>query len=153
MAASKLGLPAASLLVLAAFLAGCTSRPAQTSDQRLQSQAAAGARQLHHDVKEAGVETRHALRSAGRETKDIVAGAREGWREGGTKDGPIVGGHSRLDLNHASAAELARLPGIHAATARRIADGEPYSSTKALVERGLVSKIEYDRIRDRITAR
>ncbi len=149
----KLRLPAASLIACALLAAGCTSRPAQTPDQRLQSQAAESARQVHHDVKNAGVEARHALVAARRETKDIVAGAREGWREGGAKDGPILGTHARLDINHASPSQLAGLPGVHASTARRIAAGQPYTSTNELVKRGLVTPDEYARIRERIAAR
>ena len=147
------------LLAFAALLAGCTTPPAQTPDQRLQSQAAKDARQVHHDVKQAGVEAHHALVAARRETRDIVAGAREGWREGGAKDGPIVGsgsgsgGHARLDINRASASELAELPGVHASTARRIVAGQPYTSTGDLVKRGLVKPDEYARIRERIATR
>ena len=74
------------LLVAGSFVwTGCTVRPAQTPDERLRNQAAADAKQVHHDLNAAGTEARHALVDARRETKDIVAGAREGWAEGGSR--------------------------------------------------------------------
>ncbi len=105
---------------------------------------------MHHDVQAAGKEARQALANAGRETKDIVAGAREGWREGAAKDGPIAGS---IDINHAPASELTTLPGMHAPMARRIVSGRPYASPGELVARGLLTKNEYSRIEHRLTAK
>ena len=135
------------------LLAGCTVRPAQTPEERLRNQAAADAKQVHHDLRAAGTEAQHALVDARRETKDIVAGAREGWAEGsGPKRGKADEG-GRLDLNRASAAELEALPGIEPKTARRIVAGRPYSDPDELWQHHLVSRAEFDRIEDRLAAK
>lgn len=151
---------AASLLAVGLLcLSACRSRPVESPDQRLQRQAAEDAAQVHHDVKQAGREARQALTAAGRETRDIVAGARQGWREGAAKDGPIVGSagnsaeHPLLDINHASATELERLPGIDPETARRIVDARPYRRPADLERRGLVTRREYSRIASKLTSR
>jgi outer membrane murein-binding lipoprotein Lpp len=133
------------------LLAGCTTHPAESPDAKLTRQAAEGAQQLHHDVKQAGREAQHALVNARRETKDIVAGAREGWAQGAAKDGPIV--RSSVDLNHASLAKLETLPGVHAATARRIVNERPYREAIELENRGILTHAEYKRIELRITAK
>ena len=151
MAQPNVCIRAASLLAVGVLLSGCISRPAESPDERLRRQAAEDAAQVHHDVKEAGKEAKQALGAAGRETRDIVAGARQGWREGAAKDGPIVSLGGAVDLNHASAAQLEKLPGIHAATARRIVEGRPYRHPDELVSRGLLTDGEYARIRDRVT--
>ena len=142
-----------SWLAGALLLTGCARHPAETPDERLRRQAAEDARQVHHDVKAAGQEARQALSAAGRETKDIVAGAREGWREGAAKDGPIAPSAHAADINRASAAELTHLPGVSAATARRIVRGRPYADPHDLVQRGVLTENEFARVRDRITAR
>ncbi len=135
------------------LLSGCTA-PHESPDERLRRQAAEDARQVHHDVRAAGAEAQKALANAGRETRDIVAGAREGWREGAppqTKTGhkPHPGA---ININHAAAADLAALPGVDARTARRIVSGRPYAGTSELVDRGLLTQAEYNRVRGLLTA-
>ncbi len=146
---SKTRLSVTALCVL--LLAGCRTHPAETPDQRLQRQAAEDAQQVHHDVKQAGREAQHALVEARRETKDIVAGARQGWAQGAARDGSLV--PSRVDINHASAAELEALPGVHAVAARRIVNERPYRNTSELESRGLLSHAEYGRIESRLSAK
>ncbi len=153
MAPLKVFIRKPSLLAPLLLLAGCAHHPAETPDERLRRQAAEDARQVHHDVQAAGQEAKHALSAAGRETKDIVAGAREGWREGAAKDGAIAGSAHAVNVNHASAAELTRLPGVSAATARRIVRGRPYAEPQDLVKRGVLTEDEFARVRDRITDR
>ena len=134
-------------------LTACTTRPAQTPDERLQHQAAENAKQVRHDLKDAGVEARHALRQAGRDTKDIVAGARQGWREGAPAPRSGATGASMVvDVNHASVAELERLPGVHAAAARRIVARRPFHHANELEKQGIVSHAEYERIASQLTA-
>ena len=160
MAKPNASMRAASFLAAALLcLLGCQSRPVVTPDQRLRRQAAEDAAQVHHDVKQAGKEARQALSAAGRETRDIVAGAREGWREGAVKDGPLLrtktgaAGSEILEINHASVKELERLPGIDRETAGRIVEGRPYTSPADLERRGLVTRAEYHRIASRLTVR
>ena len=56
-----------------------------------------------------------------------------------------------LDLNSASVRRLEELPGITPSMARRIADGRPYESTHDLVDRGILTQHEFDRVEDRLT--
>jgi DNA uptake protein ComE-like DNA-binding protein len=56
-----------------------------------------------------------------------------------------------LDLNRASVRRIEELPGITPSMARRIADGRPYSDEHDLVERGILTERELDRIADRIS--
>ncbi len=135
------------LLFALAGMAGCTSHPVETPDQRLQRQAADSARQVRHDLKDAGKEARLAVHQAGRDTRDIVAGARQGWREGAPESS------SMLDVNHASLAELERLPGVHLTTARRIVAQRPFDHAEDIEKRGIVTHAEYERIAPRITAK
>ena len=142
-------LGACSLLALASTI-GCTSRPPQSPDERLREQAAESARQVHHDLNDAGKEARTAMHQAGRETRDIVAGARQGWGEGGHGAGSSS---SPLDVNHASIAELERLPGVRASAARRIVAERPFDSAKDVETRGIVTHAEYARIAPEIVAK
>ncbi len=142
-----------SVVAAAGFLllAGCTTRPAQTPDEKLQQQAAEDARQVHHDLKNAGQEAKEALLQARRETKDVISGAKQGWAEGNSKSPNIHGG--KLDINHATIAELEGLPGIHAATAHRIAAKRPFGDPEDLKSRGILTDDEYSAISDDITTR
>ena len=148
---NRLSRKASLLLLCSIAVCGCARHPAESPDERLRRQAAEDARQVHHDVQAAGVEARRALANAGRETRDIVAGAREGWREGApaAASKPHPGA---VDINHASAAEIATLPGIEGATARRIVKGRPYTRPQDLTDRGLLSPEQFDRVQRRLVA-
>ena len=58
-----------------------------------------------------------------------------------------------LDINSASAAELDALPGIGEARAAAIVKGRPYRGKDDLVQKGIIPKNVYDKIKDRIVAR
>jgi DNA uptake protein ComE-like DNA-binding protein len=47
--------------------------------------------------------------------------------------------------------EVERLPGITPSMARRIVDGRPYERLDDLVERGILTRHELDRLEDRAT--
>jgi DNA uptake protein ComE-like DNA-binding protein len=140
---SILGLAAAALL-----LSGCTTRPSGTPAEQLQQQAAVDAKQVRHDLKDAGREAKVALDQARVDTKAAVAGAREGWKAGA----PKRDAEGDVNINHADLAELETLPGIGAREARHIIAGRPYSDTHQLASRGVLSHAEYDRISGRVTA-
>ncbi len=73
------------------------------------------------------------------DSKAAAEGIREGWKRG-----------ELLDINTASREKLARLPGLDKTIADRIIAHRPYDTTQELVTRHVVSKNDYDRIRDRI---
>lgn len=73
------------------------------------------------------------------DAKAAAQGVREGWKQG-----------QLLDINSASREKLATLPGVDESVADRIIAQRPYSSTQELVTRHVVSKAEYDQIRDHI---
>ncbi len=55
-----------------------------------------------------------------------------------------------VDVNTAPLADLERLPGVTPSMARRIFEGRPYGSLDELVERGLLSERELDRVRKKV---
>lgn len=77
-----------------------------------------------------------------RDARAVAQGIREGW----SRDHP-------LDLNHASATDLASLPGITSQTAERIIANRPYVAPEDLLKKRVVSRQQYDKIADRITVK
>ncbi len=55
-----------------------------------------------------------------------------------------------VDVNTAAESDLQRLPGVTPSMARRIYEGRPYKTIDELVERGLLSERELDRVRRKI---
>ena len=58
-----------------------------------------------------------------------------------------------LDINSASADDLKALMGIGEADARKIVENRPYKTKDELVEKKVVSKATYDRIKNKIVAK
>ncbi len=90
-------------------------------------------------LKEKTARTTAALKQ---DARAVASGVREGW----SRDQP-------LDLNHATRAQLASLPGISSAQADRIVENRPYSAPDELVHRRILTQREFDRIADRVTAK
>lgn len=59
----------------------------------------------------------------------------------------------KMDINSASEAELATLPGIGEARAKAIVKGRPYKGKDDLVQKKILSKGVYDKIKDDIIAK
>ena len=77
-----------------------------------------------------------------RDAKAVASGIREGW----SRDKP-------LNLNTATPEQLASLPGVTRAEANRIITSRPYQKPDDLLTRHIVSKAEYGKIADLITAK
>ncbi len=87
-------------------------------------------------------ETAEATARAKSDAKAVAEGIREGWDR-----------NKPLDLNTATREQLVSLPGINGAEAERVIAGRPYNQPDELVQRRILSKTEYDRIADRVTAK
>jgi DNA uptake protein ComE-like DNA-binding protein len=58
----------------------------------------------------------------------------------------------RVDINHASLAELEKVPGMTPSWAGRVMRFRPYRSKLDLFDKGIVSSAVYDRIKDFVIA-
>jgi len=91
-------------------------------------------------------EVREKTAEATAEAKSDVKAVAEGIREGWDRNRP-------LDLNAATKEQLTTLPGITGPEADRVIAGRPYDDPNDLVTRHIMSKAEYDKIADRVTAK
>jgi competence protein ComEA len=94
-------------------------------------------------------QVRQQTAAATAELKDNAKAVAEGIRDGLTRPSP----DKPVDLNSASKAQLMSLPGMTDAAADRVIAGRPYSSEHQLLERGIVSRDEYNKIADSITVK
>jgi DNA uptake protein ComE-like DNA-binding protein len=126
-----------------AAISGCNQNP---SDQQIRDQAQQATEKARQQSKEALANARVAAANAEQKVNDIAAGVRAGMKGGAPS------ASSRVDLNNASAGDLAALPGISEAKARQIVRHRPYSAPHDLVERGLLTGAQYDAIAPDVTA-
>ncbi len=127
------------------FLTSCNNPPA--SDQRLQEQAAQATENAKQESKVALADARVAAKNAEQTVNDVAAGVKQGLDN---KSAPTGG---RLDLNDASEADLAALPGISVGKARQIIEHRPYTSSHDLVKSGLLTESQFDGIAGKVTVR
>ena len=128
-----------------ALIAACNP-PA--SDQHLQEQAAQATQQAKEGSKVALADARVAAKNAEQAVNDVAAGVKQGLD---TKGAPV--GTGRLDLNDASEADLASLPGISVAKARQIINHRPYTSSHDLVKSGVLTEGQFEDIAPKVTVR
>jgi DNA uptake protein ComE-like DNA-binding protein len=128
-----------------ALIAACNP-PA--SDQHLQEQAAQATEQAKQGSKVALADARVAAKNAEQAVNDVAAGVKQGLDNKNTPAGT-----GRLDLNSASQAALAALPGISVARARQIIDHRPYTSSHDLVKSGVLTESQFEQIAPQVTVR
>jgi DNA uptake protein ComE-like DNA-binding protein len=119
------------------WVTSCTASGKPESDQQIRQQAQDATERAKVAADRAAAEARVAAANAERTANDVAAGVKAGLHNG--KGGAV-------DLNSASRSDLETLPGVTAATARRIEANRPYDSTRDLVRKGVVSSAEFDRI-------
>ena len=76
-------------------------------------------------------------------------------RVGEQKSGATILGYEditgKININNASQVELDRLPGIGPVTAQKIIDNRPYQTIEELLERKIVGKSTFEKIKDKIS--
>jgi DNA uptake protein ComE-like DNA-binding protein len=119
--------------LFAALTAGCRQTP---TDQQIREKSAEAAREARQNAQDLAANARTAAATAVNGANAVAEGVREG----------VAGGPGEpVDINHASVARLAMLPGVSLEQARRIADGRPYASPHQLVTRKRMTEREYER--------
>jgi competence protein ComEA len=114
----------APALILLAAVAACNSQPQQPTPEQIRERTA------------------EATAAARNDAKAIADGLKDGWDRSKT-----------IDINSASHDQLTSLPGMSGEDADRVIASRPYNDPHELETRRVISKAEYDRIRDHITAR
>jgi DNA uptake protein ComE-like DNA-binding protein len=141
---------ALALLLTSAFIfglcGGCTSNaPDQRArDEKTREEVARATADAKPAIQEAGRKIGEAAHQAANEARAAAQGVRDGWNQSH---------HGPLDLNSASEEQLADLPGINRSAARHIIAARPYHEKRDLLDKGIVSTEEYNRIRDDIIAK
>jgi len=77
-----------------------------------------------------------------RDATAVAQGIKEGW----SRSNP-------LDINSASREQLLALPEMTPSSADAIITGRPYKNSAELVQKRILSKSQYDKIADRVTAK
>jgi hypothetical protein len=146
--APRLGIPAiCALAVLSLALPGC-NRSTTPNDEEIRQKSADATRQLQKGAKQLSAETKVAAANAVNGVNAVAQGVKDGVNSGKQGDsGDLV------DINSASTARLAMLPGISISKAHDIVKGRPYRDPHALVHRGLLTQEQYDQVAGKITAR
>jgi competence protein ComEA len=80
----------------------------------------------------------------------LGAGTTPAWAQAPT---PPAAKKAPVDINSASATELKAVTGIGEADAKKIVENRPYKSTDELVQKKVMPKATYDKIKDQIVAK
>jgi len=131
--------PIFGLVTLTAILIlGCSS--SQDTDKTRQ-QAADAAAQIKQGSKVAAVEIKKGAVEAGKQSKAIAEGVKQGWTEESKK----------ININKASKTQLLTLPGMDEESAQRIVAGRPYHTRDELNAKGIISPEEFQKIQGQIS--
>jgi DNA uptake protein ComE-like DNA-binding protein len=125
------------------MLSACTNPPA--NDQQLQDQAAKATEAAKKQSQEALAQARVAAGNAEKAVNDVAAGVKKGLDTKTPASAPV-------DINSASQAELASLPGISVGKAAQIIHHRPYGSVHDLVKAGVLSESQYEALGPKATA-
>ena len=136
---------------MAAAVAGCgligsdneTEAHRRENERRTRDEVAKATEKAKPELEKAGRELKEAAKTAVEQAHAAADGVRDGWRRGGSR---------RVNLNSASEADLAALPGISRRDARKIVAARPYRVPHDLVAKGIVSERQYAEIRDEVSA-
>jgi len=80
----------------------------------------------------------------------LGAGTAPAWAQAQT---PPAAKKAPVDINSASATELKAVTGIGEADAKKIVENRPYKSTDELVQKKVMPKATYDKIKGQIVAK
>ena len=134
-------IPAVIGLAIVTMLTACS--PSAPTDQQVQRAAAKATVEARQGAKQAVVAAQAAAVVATRQIGNLAVGVRQGMKE----KAPLI------DLNSASRVKIATLPGISLKKAAVIVAGRPYSSSRELVSRHIVTASQYRKIEPKVTAR
>jgi competence protein ComEA len=85
-------------------------------------------------------------------TRIVAAPSQSNSAQSATKTKAVPPPEARVDINHASAEELAKVPGLTPSWAGRIVRYRPYRTKQDLLDHGILPSDVYDRIKDYIIA-
>ncbi len=124
------------------WVASCNANGKPESERQIQQQAQQATERAKKAADEAAAQARAAAANAERDANAVERGVKAGLHNG-----------KSVDLNAASRADLETLPGVTAATARRIENNRPYETPHDLVRKGVVPEAEYERIAGDVVVR
>jgi hypothetical protein len=137
----------AAICTLVVALPGCY-RSSSENDQQLRQKSADATRDLQKGAKKLAADTKVAAANAVNGVDAVAQGVKDGANS--NKQGE---GGDLVDINSASTARIALLPGISISKAHDIVKGRPYPTSRSLVQRGLLTEDQFDHIADRISAK
>ena len=137
-----------ALAILPAALIGCTNNSTSQNDQEIRQKSAEATRDVQKGAKQLADGTKVAAAKAVDGVNAVAQGVKDGVSSN-TQDGS----GDVVDINSASTASIAMLPGISISKAHDIVEGRPYHNAHALVHRGLLTEEQYNRIASKITAK
>ena len=83
----------------------------------------------------------------------IGAAQKSGGNQTPSQGGTATSARSLLDINTATKAQLAELPGIGDVYSQKIIDGRPYKAKNELVQKKIIPQAAYNKIKDLIIAK
>jgi DNA uptake protein ComE-like DNA-binding protein len=133
--------------VLAVGLTGCY-RSTSENDQQLRQKSADATRDVKKGAKQLAAGAKVAAGNAVNGANAVAQGVKDGVKSNKPgENGDLV------DINSASTVTIALLPGISISKAHDIVKGRPYRNPHSLVQRGLLTRQQFDRIADKVTAK